>query len=115
MNFVSAAGRSIMTATGNPSFTALACDFGSLEELLGGATLSCPCCNRELGPEKLARLLDEVQRLAQRRAAAGEDREPQGSAGAACYAGMIIDPHAHMISRTTDDYEAMARAGVVAV
>ena len=28
---------------------------------------------------------------------------------------MIIDPHAHMISRTTDDYEAMARAGVVAV
>jgi predicted metal-dependent TIM-barrel fold hydrolase len=28
---------------------------------------------------------------------------------------MIVDPHAHMISRTTDDYEAMARAGVVAV
>jgi len=27
----------------------------------------------------------------------------------------IIDPHVHMISRTTDDYEAMARAGVVAV
>jgi len=27
----------------------------------------------------------------------------------------IIDPHAHMISRTTDDYEAMAAAGVVAV
>jgi predicted metal-dependent TIM-barrel fold hydrolase len=26
-----------------------------------------------------------------------------------------IDPHAHMISRTTDDYEAMARAGIVAV
>jgi len=26
-----------------------------------------------------------------------------------------IDPHAHMISRTTDDYEAMAKAGVVAV
>ncbi len=26
-----------------------------------------------------------------------------------------IDPHAHMISRTTDDYEMMARAGVVAV
>lgn len=26
-----------------------------------------------------------------------------------------IDPHAHMISRTTDDYEGMARAGVVAV
>src|SRR6185312_1687508 len=28
---------------------------------------------------------------------------------------MLIDPHAHMISRTTDDYQAMARAGVVAV
>ena len=28
---------------------------------------------------------------------------------------MFIDAHAHMISRTTDDYEAMARAGVVAV
>ena len=28
---------------------------------------------------------------------------------------MLIDPHAHMISRTTDDYEAMAAAGVVAV
>ncbi|MEG6507783.1 TatD family hydrolase [Methyloligella sp. 2.7D] len=28
---------------------------------------------------------------------------------------MFIDPHAHMISRTTDDYEAMAKAGIVAV
>ncbi len=28
---------------------------------------------------------------------------------------MYIDPHAHMISRTTDDYQAMAAAGVVAV
>ncbi len=28
---------------------------------------------------------------------------------------MFIDPHAHMISRTTDDYEAMAAAGVVAI
>lgn len=28
---------------------------------------------------------------------------------------MFIDPHAHMVSRTTDDYEAMAAAGVVAV
>lgn len=28
---------------------------------------------------------------------------------------MLIDPHAHMISRATDDYEAMAAAGVVAV
>src|SRR5690554_2273788 len=28
---------------------------------------------------------------------------------------MFIDPHIHMISRTTDDYQAMRRAGVVAV
>ena len=28
---------------------------------------------------------------------------------------MLIDPHAHMISRTTDDYAAMAASGVVAV
>ncbi len=28
---------------------------------------------------------------------------------------MYIDPHTHMISRTTDDYEAMAAAGIVAV
>lgn len=28
---------------------------------------------------------------------------------------MFIDPHIHMISRTTDDYNAMRRAGVVAV
>lgn len=28
---------------------------------------------------------------------------------------MFIDPHAHMISRTTDDYQAMADSGVVAV
>ncbi|WP_430905659.1 TatD family hydrolase [Maribacter sp. 2-571] len=27
----------------------------------------------------------------------------------------FIDPHVHMTSRTTDDYEAMARAGVVAI
>ncbi len=28
---------------------------------------------------------------------------------------MFIDPHAHMISRVTDDYQAMAASGVVAV
>jgi hypothetical protein len=27
----------------------------------------------------------------------------------------LFDPHVHMTSRTTDDYEAMARAGIVAV
>ena len=28
---------------------------------------------------------------------------------------MLIDPHVHMTSRTTDDYQAMASAGVVAI
>ncbi len=28
---------------------------------------------------------------------------------------MYIDPHIHVVSRTTDDYEAMAKAGIVAV
>ncbi|NBD17556.1 MAG: hydrolase TatD [Cyanobacteria bacterium] len=28
---------------------------------------------------------------------------------------MVIDPHIHMSSRTTDDYQAMAKAGIVAV
>ena len=28
---------------------------------------------------------------------------------------MLIDPHAHMISRTTEDYEAMAASGIVAL
>ena len=27
----------------------------------------------------------------------------------------LVDPHIHMTSRTTDDYEAMAKAGIVAV
>ena len=27
----------------------------------------------------------------------------------------IFDPHIHMTSRSTDDYEAMARAGILAI
>ena len=27
---------------------------------------------------------------------------------------MYIDPHIHLVSRTTDDYEAMRKAGIVA-
>jgi hypothetical protein len=104
-----------MTATNSPPLGAFACDSGSLEELLGGTTLPCPCCGERLTPEKLARLLGDVQRLAEGRDAANADRAAQQPAGVPRYAGMIIDPHAHMISRTTDDYEAMAKAGVVAV
>jgi len=67
-----------------------------------GGGLLCPCCGSGLLLKKngaSARL--EVESVA---------REMPAAAGR-----MFIDPHAHMISRTTDDYEAMARAGVVAV
>jgi uncharacterized protein len=97
-----------MTEQGTPS--AFVCDVASLQEALAGKTLACPCCNGTLTPEKLIRLLGEVQSLTQ----------PRGHAEAKIREGapsprMIIDSHAHMISRTTDDYEAMAKAGVVAV
>jgi uncharacterized protein len=88
-----------------------ACDAASLEQLLGGTALACPCCSGKLTAEKLARLIGDVQRLARQRALGEDGPAARGDA----YAGMIIDPHAHMISRTTDDYEAMAKAGVVAV
>jgi uncharacterized protein len=68
----------------------------------GQLRLACPCCGADLalrGEDGAARL---------------EPHEPErvlpASAGT-----MFIDPHAHMVARTTDDYEAMARAGVVAV
>ena len=86
------------------------CDVASLRMALASKTLACPCCNGTLTPEKLIRLLREVQSLT----------EPRGQEEAKIRDGapsprMIIDSHAHMISRTTDDYEAMAKAGVVAV
>ena len=61
-------------------------------------SFACPCCGSRLalhGADGAVRVEVEAVRL------------PPDT--------MIIDPHAHMISRTTDDYEAMARAGVVAV
>jgi predicted metal-dependent TIM-barrel fold hydrolase len=64
--------------------------------------LACPCCGAGLtlqGDNGTARL-------------EADDNERAMPAGAGT---MFIDPHAHMIARTTDDYEAMARAGVVAV
>ena len=103
-----------MTTIGSPPGT-FACDSGSLKELLGDTTLNCPCCDGRLTPEKLARLLDDVQKLAQGRQSVHAGPTMQPSAGIGRHAGMIIDSHAHMISRTTDDYEAMAKSGVVAV
>ena len=103
-----------MTTIGPPLGT-FACESGSLKEILGDTTLACPCCNGRLTPEKLARLLDDVQKLAERRMSATGGPVARPSANAIRYHGMIIDSHAHMISRTTDDYEAMANAGVIAV
>ncbi len=99
--------------TGSPPIGMFACDAGSLQELMADKTIACPCCNGPLTAEKLARLLADVQRLA----AVGKDQPHSGSNGASRnqHAGIIIDPHAHMISRTTDDYAAMAKAGIVAV
>jgi predicted metal-dependent TIM-barrel fold hydrolase len=71
---------------------------------------SCPCCGGALSVAMLEALLQKSR--------AHEASKSNGAAGARVLAltgRMIIDPHAHMISRTTDDYEAMARAGVVAV
>jgi uncharacterized protein len=65
----------------------------------------CPCCGGTLTP----RMIDQILAAARR---PREEATPVTALGAGT---MIIDPHAHMISRTTDDYEAMARAGVVAV
>src|SRR6202165_5034029 len=99
--------------TGSPPIGMFACDAGSLQELMADKTIACPCCNGPLTAEKLARLLADVQPLA----AVGKDQPHSGSNGASRNqpAGIIIDPHAHMISRTTDDYEARAKAGVGAI
>jgi uncharacterized protein len=99
--------------TGSPPSGLFVCDAGALQDLMADRTIACPCCNGPLTAEKLAQLLADVQRLA----ANGKDQAHGRANGAAEFphTGMIIDPHAHMISRTTDDYDAMARAGVVAV
>ena len=64
----------------------------------------CPCCGARLTPAELEAMLD-----AARSVPPGPALPPPRAART------VIDPHAHMIARTTDDYEAMARAGVVAV
>jgi predicted metal-dependent TIM-barrel fold hydrolase len=64
--------------------------------------LSCPCCGSRLA-------------LHADNGTAVLEPEQAGGLIPAAAGTMFIDTHAHMISRTTDDYEAMARAGVVAV
>src|SRR5262249_23926074 len=73
--------------TGSAPLGPLACDAGTLQELMAGKTLACPCCDGPLTPEKLARLLNDVQRLA---AAAG-DRPGHAGNGAGQPTQMIVD------------------------
>src|SRR3954451_1722702 len=67
-----------------------------------GDGLGCPCCGARL-------------KFSRSNGASRLEPESSGRAIPAAAGTMFIDPHAHMISRTTSDYEAMARAGVVAV
>lgn len=73
-------------------------------ELSGPA--ACPCCGTSFSASQLEAMLD----VARRAPADASCTIALGTAGR-----RFIDPHAHMIARTTDDYAAMARAGVVAV
>jgi hypothetical protein len=69
------------------------------------AAIACPCCGESLTPQMLAHIMQQAQ---QAPTAHPRLSIPSGR-------NMMIDPHAHMIARTTDDYEAMAAAGIVAV
>ena len=66
--------------------------------------IGCPCCGGTLSAAQKAELR---ARLAAEAVDAPPVALPPGT--------MFIDPHTHMISRSTDDYIAMAAAGVVAV
>ena len=79
----------------------------SVEEMFGGKSVSCPCCGGTFTPSMLQKIMDDANRLALNQ----KDFRAIRTGGL----GMMIDPHAHMTARTTDDYEAMAAAGVVAV
>ena len=81
------------------------CDTDS-QEGTSAPSIPCPCCGGTLTEAMLRDLLERA------RALEAVPRQPsRGTLGH----DLLIDPHAHMISRTTDDYEAMARAGIVAV
>src|SRR5918993_739783 len=72
-----------------------------------GDVVSCPCCGGTLTAEMLRGLLRQAKRT--------EEATPPNGNALSRAGSIFIDPHAHMISRTTDDYEAMAQAGIVAV
>jgi uncharacterized protein len=64
--------------------------------------IACPCCGGSLTAEQIAAL--RAQLAAE---PASSNDLPAGT--------MFIDPHCHMIARTTDDYSGMEAAGIVAV
>lgn len=77
------------------------------DEMFAGRAATCPCCSATLTPAMVAHIVAEAGAMTAAQQAAYY--LPAGGSG------MLIDPHAHMIARTTDDYEAMARTGIVAV
>lgn len=82
-------------------------DGATVDEMFAERAIACPCCGGTLTPAMLAAIMDEAAQL---RAGQAQFRQLPAAGS-----GMLIDPHAHMIARTTDDYEAMSRAGIVAV
>ena len=82
----------------NPS--GFACDLADSSP--GVRNIACPCCGGALTAEQIASLKAQL--------AAEPGFSSDLSAGT-----MFIDPHCHMIARTTDDYSAMEAAGIVAV
>lgn len=82
-------------------------DAATVDEMFAETSIACPCCHGTLTPAMLRTLLAQAAQLQ-----SGQAEFRQMAIGGN---GMMIDPHAHMIARTTDDYEAMARAGIVAV
>ncbi|MER9227049.1 TatD family hydrolase [Mesorhizobium sp. M0664] len=76
-------------------------NFSDVSGQLADNKFGCPCCGSRLKWKHNGSIEVEFD------AAANAIPRAAGT--------MFIDPHAHMISRSTNDYEAMARAGVVAV
>ena len=75
--------------------------------MFSGKSVSCPCCGGTFTPSMLQKIMDDAAHLALNK----KDFRAIRTGGL----GMMIDPHAHMTARPTDDYEAMAQAGIVAV
>ena len=82
-------------------------DAATTEELFGARLIGCPCCGGKLTPSMVQAIIEQSRQIE----ASGDAFKRVTPASGR----MLIDPHAHMTARTTDDYETMARAGIVAV